>query len=81
MQRLVELKHERPGRSVRQVIEAAREEGIEQPLAPATVHRLLERAGALEPAGETAAGRDRRRFAYRDATELVSATLAPPSFQ
>ena len=70
VRRLVELKHERPGRSVRQVIEAAREDGIEHPLAPATVHRLLERAGALEPAGETAAGRDRRRFAYREAGEL-----------
>jgi transposase InsO family protein len=75
VQRLVELKHERPGRSVRQVIEAAREEGIEQHLAPATVHRLLERAGALEPADGSAAGRDRRRFAYREAGELWMADV------
>ncbi len=46
VQRLVELKQERPGRSVRQVIQAARKEGIEHHLAPATVYRLLERAGA-----------------------------------
>ena len=75
VRRLVELKQERPRRSVRQVIEAAREDGIEHPLAPATVHRLLERAGALGPAGETAAGRDRRRFAYREAGELWMADV------
>ncbi len=75
VQRLVELKRERPTRSVRQVIEAARKDGIELPLAPATVHRLLERAGALGPAGETASGQDRRRFAYREAGELWMADV------
>ena len=65
--RLIELKRERPGRSVRALIAAARAEGIEHPLAPSTVYRLLNRAGPLEPA---AAPTDRRRFAYRWAGEL-----------
>ena len=68
-ERLVELKRERPARSVRQVIEAAREAGIGQPLAPSTVHRLLAREQALRST-RTRTGVDRRRFAYRRAGQL-----------
>ena len=68
-ERLVELKRDKPARSVRQVIEAAREAGIEQPLAPSTVHRLLAREQALRSA-DARAGVDRRRFAYREAGQL-----------
>ncbi len=74
-ERLVELKRDKPARSVRQVIEAAREAGIEAPLAPATVHRVLARAGALAPPAGTSAGADRRRFCYRDAGALWMADI------
>ena len=67
---LVAIKTEHPLYSVRAVIEAARDRGIGHPLAPSTVHRLLERAGVLKPPSEQAPPTDRRRFAYRFAGEL-----------
>ena len=67
-ERLVQIKRERPARSVRQVIEAAREEGLCPP-APSTVYRLLARE--LPPQSTDTQPRvDRRRFAYRDAGAL-----------
>ena len=68
-ERLIALKTGNPGWSVRLIIEAAHREGIEDPLAPSTVHRLLAREGLFDgipPNG----GADRRRFAYREAGEL-----------
>ena len=67
---LVTLKTEQPALSVRALIKAAHERGVDHPLAPSTVHRLLSREGLLDkhPGDPTPA--DRRRFAYRDAGEL-----------
>ena len=53
-ERLIALKLEHPIWSVRTVIRAARDTGIDSPLAPSTVHRLFHRG----------------RFAFRDAGEL-----------
>ena len=67
-ERLTALKAGNPGWSVRAVIRAAVEEGIDHPLAPSTVHRLLSREGLLDrKAGD---GADRRRFAFREAGQL-----------
>ena len=68
-ERLIALKAGNPGWSVRLVIEAAHREGIDRPLAPSTVHRLLAREGLFDgkPPND---GADRRRFAFRDAGEL-----------
>ena len=68
-ERLIALKAGNPGWSVRIVIEAARREGVDHPLAPSTVHRLLAREGLFDgkPPND---GADRRRFAFRDAGEL-----------
>ena len=67
---LVSLKTEHSALSVRALIKAAHERGVDHPLAPSTVHRLLSREGLLDarPGEPTAA--DRRRFAFRDAGEL-----------
>ena len=46
--RLVALKTDNPGWSVRTVIRAAVEEGIDHPLAPSTVHRLFSREGLFD---------------------------------
>ena len=67
-ERLVALKTENRARSVRAIINRARDEGIEDPLAPATVHRLLAREGLFD--GKPSNGADRRRFAFREAGEL-----------
>ena len=68
-ERLIALKSENPGWSVRIIIEAAHREGIDHPLASSTVHRLLAREGLFDkiPPND---GADRRRFAYREAGEL-----------
>ena len=68
-ERLIALKTENPGWSVRLVIEAAHREGIDRPLASSTVHRLLAREGLFDrmPPND---GADRRRFAFREAGEL-----------
>ena len=49
-ERLVALKTEHPACSVRLIIARARAEGIEDPLAPSTVHRLFSREGLFETA-------------------------------
>ena len=65
---LVALKTDNPGWSVRTVIRAAVEEGIDHPLAPSTVHRLFSREGLFDK--KLADGADRRRFAFKEAGEL-----------
>ena len=66
--RLIELKVDNPAWSVRAVIKAAREGGVDHPLAPSTVHRLFSREGLFDK--KPPDGADRRRFAFRDAGEL-----------
>ena len=56
--------------SVKALIRAARERGVDHPLAPSTVHRLLSREGLLDKRPGDPAATDRRRFAFRDAGEL-----------
>ena len=68
-ERLIALKTENPGWSVRIIIETAHGEGIDHPLASSTVHRLLAREGLFDRIPPNH-GADRRRFAYRDAGEL-----------
>ena len=67
---LVSLKTEQPALSVKALIGAAREHGVDHPLAPSTVHRLLSREGLLDSRPGEPVATDRRRFAYRDAGEL-----------
>ena len=67
---LLTLKCEQPALSVKALIKAARERGIDHPLAPSTVHRLLSREGLLDARPGEPTPADRRRFAFRDAGEL-----------
>ena len=67
-ERLIALKVDNPAWSVRAVIRAAREGGVDHPLAPSTVHRLFSRGGLFDK--KPPDGADRRRFAFRDAGEL-----------
>ena len=67
-ERLIALKTDNPTWSVRAVIRAARDGGVDHPLAPSTVHRLLSREGLFDK--KPPDGADRRRFAFRDAGEL-----------
>ena len=67
---LVSLKTEQPARSVKALIQTARERGVEHPLAPSTVHRLLSREGLLDKRLGEPVATDRRRFAFRYAGEL-----------
>ena len=67
---LVGLKTEQPSLSVNALIGAARERGVDHPLAPSTVHRLLAREGLLDKRPGDPVATDRRRFAFRDAGEL-----------
>ena len=67
-ERLIALKVDNPAWSVRAVIKAAREGGVDHPLAPSTVHRLFNRGGLFDK--KPPDGADRRRFAFRDAGEL-----------
>ena len=67
---LVSLKTEQPARSVKALIDAARKRGVDHPLAPSTVHRLLAREGLLDKRPGEPVATDRRRFAFRDAGEL-----------
>ena len=64
---LVALKTEQPARSVKALIDIARERGVDHPLAPSTVHRLLAREGLLDKRPGEPVATDRRRFAFRDA--------------
>ena len=68
-ERLIALKTDNPACSVRAIIKMAGDEGIDHPLAPSTVHRLLAREGLFDRIRPNA-GADRRRFAYREAGEL-----------
>ena len=65
---LIELKTDNPAWSVRKVIQKAREDGVDHPLAPSTVHRLLSREGLFDK--KPPDGADRRRFAFQEAGEL-----------
>ena len=67
---LVSLKTEQSALSVKSLIGAARERGVDHPLAPSTVHRLLSREGLLDKHPSDPVATDRRRFAFRDAGEL-----------
>ena len=67
---LVGLKTEQPSLSVNALIAVARERGVERPLAPSTVHRLLSREGLLDKRPGEPVAIDRRRFAFRYAGEL-----------
>ena len=67
---LVSLKTEQPALSVKALIGAARERGVEHPLAPSTVHRLLSREGLFDSRPGEPVATDRRRFAFRHAGEL-----------
>ena len=68
-ERLIALKSDHPHWSVRLIIKTAHAEGIDHPLAPSTVHRLLSAEGLFDrmPPHD---GADRRRFAFREAGEL-----------
>ena len=61
---LVSLKTEQPALSVKSLIGAARERGVDHPLAPSTVHRLLAREGLLDKRPGDPLATDRRRFAF-----------------
>ena len=67
-ERLIALKTENAALSVRAIIQKAREEGIDHPLASSTVHRLFSREGLFDKGAPD--GADRRRFAFRHAGEL-----------
>ena len=67
---LVSLKTEQPALSVKALIDAARKRGVDHPLAPSTVHRLLSGEGLLDKRPGEPVATDRRRFAFRDAGEL-----------
>ena len=67
---LVALKTAQPALSVSALIKAARAGGIDHPLAPSTVHRLLAREGLLDARPGEPTPTDRRRFAYQYAGAL-----------
>ena len=67
-ERLIALKTENAALSVRAIIQKAREEGIDHPLASSTVHRLFSREGLFDKSAPD--GADRRRFAFQHAGEL-----------
>ena len=68
-EQLVSLKTECRALSVNALINTARERGIDHPLAPSTVHRLLSREGLLDKHPDEPVATDRRRFAFRYAGE------------
>jgi putative transposase len=69
---LCSIKDDNPALSVALVIKEAKKAALpeECPLAPATVHRLLSRAGLMDKKPEQPATKDRRRFAFDKAGEL-----------
>jgi transposase InsO family protein len=77
------VKEDRPELSVRMVIDAVRASGEVPPdleLAPATVHRVLSRAGLMARKPETPTSNDRRRFAFAKAGEMwMSDVMHGPS--
>ena len=60
---LIALKVEHPTRSVNALVDDARKRGVDHPLAPSTVHRLLSREGLLDKRPGEPVATDRRRFA------------------
>ena len=80
---LMSLKDEQPALSIPQLIRAVRDSGVasaSQALAPATVHRLLSRAGLMHKAPLDASSKDRRAFAFAHAGELwMSDVMHGPS--
>jgi transposase InsO family protein len=67
------IKEDRRALSVRMVIDAARASGevpADLELAPATVHRLLSRAGLMERLPGAPTSKDHRRFSFEKAGEL-----------
>ena len=68
-EQLVSLKSEQPALSVNALINTAHKRGIDHPLAPSTVHRLLSREGLLDKHPDEPVATDRRRFAFRYAGE------------
>jgi transposase InsO family protein len=68
---LCQIKDATPALSVAAVIERARSAASDElQLAPATVHRLLQRHGLMGRKGGEPSSRDRRRFAFDKAGEL-----------
>jgi len=70
---LCTIKEDKPALSVRMVIQEACASGevpAELELAPATVHRLLSRAGLMERRPDEPTSNDRRRFSFAKAGEL-----------
>ena len=70
---LLALKEAHPQLSVRLVINKARASGAiadDQPLAPATVHRLLAHHGLMSASTNPPGDQDRRRFAFAQAGQL-----------
>jgi putative transposase len=70
--RLCQLKEEKPELSVQLLIRELREAGhISEglPVAPSTVHRLLSRAGLMRKKAD-GEGKDRRRFTFEHANDL-----------
>lgn len=80
---LMSLKDEQPRLSIPQLIGAVRESGVAPAslaLAPATVHRLLSRAGLMHKEVSDPSSKDRRAFAFAHAGELwMSDVMHGPS--
>ena len=71
---LVPLENKQSALSVRALVGAHRERGLDHPLAPSTVHRLLSREGVLDTRPGDPVATDRRRFAFRDAADALKAS-------
>ena len=78
---LCHLKEDNPALSVGAVIQGAKAaSGLDEHLAPATVHRLLSRHGLMDKKRNEPTSKDRRRFAFEKAGELwMSDVMHGPS--
>lgn len=78
---LCHLKEDNPALSVGAVIQGAKAaSGLDEYLAPATVHRLLSRHGLMDKKLNEPTSKDRRRFAFEKAGELwMSDVMHGPS--
>ncbi|HET6829542.1 MAG TPA: DDE-type integrase/transposase/recombinase [Ramlibacter sp.] len=79
---LLSLKEDQPHLSVPQLIAAVRQQHPDPTpsLAPSTVHRLLQRAGLMQPPPAAPSGNDRRRFAFAQPGQLwMSDVMHGPS--
>lgn len=73
VEQLLNLKEQNPKLSVRLIIGLLRQSGTvpeELPLPPSTIHRLLDRAGLMQPSAGEPTDKDRRRFAFARAGQL-----------